>query len=68
VGWVVGDDNDVGGVRATARNNLSQGGNLQYGELSVERFDTSPLGDFRFRLPSTNNEFQFVYGGREVKI
>ena len=61
--WV-GDDNDLGGVRATARNNLPQGGNVQYGELSVEKFNGDPIGDFRFRLPSASNEFQFVYGGR----
>ncbi len=64
--WV-GDDSDVGGVRATARNNISQDPNLQYGELSVERFNATPLGDFRLRLPSTDNEFQFVYGGRGSK-
>lgn len=61
--WV-GEDNDIGGVRATARNNIPQGGNVQYGELSAERFGGGPLGDLRFRLPSAQNEFQFVYGGR----
>jgi hypothetical protein len=61
--WV-GDDHDLGGVRGTARNNLADGGNVNYGELSVEKFGGSPNGDFRLRLPSTNNQFQFVYGGR----
>jgi hypothetical protein len=61
--WV-GDDQDGGGVRATARNNLFLGGNVNYGELSVEKFAGAPNGDFRFRLPSTNNQFQFVYGAR----
>ena len=61
--WV-GDDQDGGGVRATARNNLFRGGDVNYGELSVEKFFGTPNGDFRFRLPSTNNQFQFVYGGR----
>ncbi|HMO61098.1 MAG TPA: hypothetical protein PKC39_01920 [Ferruginibacter sp.] len=61
--WV-GDDVDRGGVRATARNNTEFGGNVAYGELSVEKFNTTPNGDFRFRLPSTNNQFQFIYGER----
>ena len=62
--WV-GDDQDLGGVRATARNNTLTGGNVNYGELSVERFaGDAANGDFRFRLPSTQNQFHFVYGGR----
>lgn len=61
--WV-GDDVDEGGVRATARNNITLGGNITYGELSVEKFGGSPNGDFRFRLPSTQNQFHFVYGER----
>ncbi|MFT3682437.1 MAG: hypothetical protein QM791_19435 [Ferruginibacter sp.] len=61
--WV-GDDQDGGGIRATARNNLFRGGNVNYGELSVEKFFGTPNGDFRFRLPSTDNQFHFVYGGR----
>ena len=63
--WV-GDDVDGGGIRATARNNTSIGGNVAYGELSVERFGFGNVsnGDFRLRLPSTVNEFQFVYGER----
>jgi hypothetical protein len=61
--WV-GDDEDRGGVRATARNNTMIGGNIAYGELSVEKFGGSPNGDFRLRLPSTANQFQFVYGDR----
>jgi hypothetical protein len=61
--WV-GDDADHGGVRATARNNAEQGGNMMYGELSVEKFGGESNGDFRLRLPSTANQFQFVYGGR----
>jgi hypothetical protein len=59
--WV-GDDIDGGGIRATARNNTSLGGNVAYGELSVEKFTGTPNGDFRFRLPSPQNQFQFVYG------
>ena len=61
--WV-GDDEDTGGLRATARDNKSSGGNVQYGELSVEKFSGTPHGDLRLRLPSTNNSFQFVYGER----
>lgn len=61
--WV-GDDEDRGGVRATARNNTLLGGNVAYGEISVEKFGGSPNGDFRFRLPSTANKFQFAYGER----
>lgn len=61
--WV-GDDEDRGGVRATARNNTMIGGNIAYGELSVEKFGGSANGDFRLRLPSTANQFQFVYGER----
>jgi hypothetical protein len=61
--WV-GNDQDIGGVRATARNNEHKGGNVVYGELSVERFNGTPDGDFRFRLPSTQNQFYFVYGER----
>lgn len=63
--WV-GDDVDGGGIRATARNNTSIGGNVAYGELSVERFGFGNVsnGDFRLRLPSTVNEFHFVYGER----
>ena len=61
--WV-GDDVDEGGVRATGRNNILSGGNIKYGELSVEKFGGAAHGDFRFRLPSTNNEFHFVYGER----
>ncbi|MEP7106639.1 MAG: hypothetical protein ABI760_01630 [Ferruginibacter sp.] len=61
--WV-GDDEDVGGVRATARYNLPKGGNVNYGEISVEKFSGAPHGDFRLRLPSTQDTFQFVYGER----
>jgi hypothetical protein len=63
--WV-GDDMDGGGIRATARNNKPLGGNVQYGELAVEKFGLGNVsnGDFRLRLPSTQNQFQFVYGGR----
>ena len=61
--WV-GTDIDDGGVRATARNNIPLGGNVNYGELSVEKFAGESNGDFRFRLPSTSNQFQFVYGER----
>jgi hypothetical protein len=61
--WV-GDDVDRGGVRATARNNSEFGGNVAYGEISVEKFNGTPNGDFRFRLPSTDNQFQFIYGER----
>jgi len=61
--WV-GDDNDLGGIRATARNNLAQGGNVTYGEISAEKFGGAGFGDFRLRLPSTENTFQFVYGER----
>ncbi|MFM2358282.1 MAG: hypothetical protein RLY16_275 [Bacteroidota bacterium] len=61
--WV-GDDNDAGGVRVTGRNNTELGGNVAYGELSVEKFGGSPNGDLRWRLPSTQNQFQFVYGER----
>ncbi len=63
VSWV-GDDQDLGGIRATARNNLNVGGNVNYGEFSVEKFSGVPNGDLRFRLPSTQNEFHFVYGER----
>jgi len=61
--WV-GDDHDLGGIRATARNNELLNGNIAYGELSVEKFSTEANGDFRFRLPSEQNQFQFVYGPR----
>jgi hypothetical protein len=61
--WV-GDDLDAGGLRATSRNNIPMGGSLNYGELSVEKFDGQPNGDLRLRLPSTNNSIQFVYGKR----
>jgi hypothetical protein len=61
--WV-GDDADGGGVRTTARNNSVFGGNIKYGELSVENFGGSAHGDFRFRLPSTETSFHYVYGER----
>ena len=63
VSWV-GNDVDDGGLRATARNNTTLGGNVAYGELSVEKFSSVPNGDLRFRLPAVENHFQFVYGGR----
>ncbi|UEG49286.1 hypothetical protein LK994_11650 [Ferruginibacter lapsinanis] len=63
VHWV-GDDVDGGGVRTTARNNTSLGGNVKYGEISVESFTRGSNGDFRFRLPTTENSFQYVYGER----
>jgi hypothetical protein len=59
--WV-GDDHDLGGVRATSRDNLMAGGNVNYGEISVEKFEGGPHGDLRFRLPSSQNEFHFIYG------
>jgi hypothetical protein len=61
--WV-GDDIDAGGVRMTARNNLGAGGNLNYGEISVERFSGTPNGNLRLRLPQTANRFEFIYGPR----
>ncbi len=63
VSWV-GNDVDDGGLRATARNNTTLGGTVAYGELSVEKFNGIPNGDLRLRLPSTNNQFHFIYGGR----
>ena len=66
--WV-GDDQDGGGIRFTARNNTHKGGNVVYGEMSVEKFGLGTMsdGDMRFRLPSNQDEFQFVYGGRGSK-
>ena len=61
--WV-GDDGDEGGLRATARNNLGAAPHLQYGEISVEKFTGKSQGDLRLRLPSTDDGFHFVYGGR----
>lgn len=61
--WV-GDDQDLGGVRSTARNNAHLGGTLNYGEISVEKFSGGSHGDMHFRLPSQANSFNFIYGGR----
>jgi hypothetical protein len=61
--WV-GDDQDEGGIRVTARNNLGSGGNVLYGEMSNERFTGTSHGNLRLRLPDTTNTFQFVYGKR----
>jgi hypothetical protein len=61
--WV-GDDIDGGGLRITARDNRSLGGNVNYAELSAEKFSGLPNGDLRLRLPSALNHFQFVYGER----
>jgi len=61
--WV-GDDEDLGGIRATARDNTTSGGDVNYAEISAEKFAGGPHGDFRFRLPSTQNDFHFVYGER----
>lgn len=61
--WV-GDDNDLGGLRATSRDNTSTGGNVNYSEISSEKFAGGNHGDLRFRLPDTTNTFQFVYGKR----
>ena len=61
--WV-GDDQDRGGVRSTARNNFHIGGTLNYGEISVEKFGGDSYGDLQFRLPSQANTFNFVYGRR----
>lgn len=61
--WV-GDDIDAGGIRFTSRNNLGAGGNLNYGEVSVEKYAGAPNGNLRFRLPVTGNNFQFIYGPR----
>ena len=63
VSWV-GDDQDGGGIRMTARNNLFVGGNVNYGELSVEKFAGEPNGDLRLRLPSKQNNFHFLFGTR----
>lgn len=63
ISWV-GDDVDGGGVRMTARNNHLFGGNVRYGEISVERFTGEANGDLRLRLPSAENTFQFIYGER----
>jgi hypothetical protein len=61
--WI-GDDIDAGGIRMTARNNLGSGGNMNYGEISVEKFPGAPNGNLRLRLPQTANQFEFVYGPR----
>jgi hypothetical protein len=61
--WI-GDDQDRGGVRSTARNNFHIGGTLSYGEVSVEKFGGDSYGDLQFRLPSVSNTFNFVYGRR----
>jgi hypothetical protein len=61
--WV-GDDQDLGGIRSTARDNSHRGGRLNYGEISCEKFGGSSHGDLRFRLPSKEDDFQFVYGKR----
>lgn len=61
--WV-GNDQDIGGLRFTARDNSHKGGNVAYGEISVERYGTTPNGDLRLRLPSNQNQFHFIYGER----
>ncbi len=61
--WV-GDDGDLGGIRATSRDNIASGGNQNYSEISSEKFTTEAHGDLRFRLPDTINTFQYVYGKR----
>jgi hypothetical protein len=61
VSWV-GDDLDQGGVRMTARNNPAQ--QINYGELSVEKFDGTPNGNMHFRLPGVSNEYKWTWGAR----
>lgn len=59
--WV-GDDLDHGGVRVTARNNPEA--KINYGEISVEKFDGAPNGNMHFRLPNTSNAYKWTWGAR----
>lgn len=61
--WV-GDDEDTGGLRITARNNTSKGGNIKFTEISSEMFDMSSAGNLRLRIIDTTDKVDYVIGGR----
>ena len=57
--WV-GDDKDLGGLRATSRNKDS----VFYSEISSEVFDGTSHGPLRFRIIDSTDRVEFVQGGR----
>lgn len=61
--WV-GDDNDTGGLRMTARNNILNGGNIKFTEISSELFNRSSAGNLRLRLVDSTDRVDFVLGTR----
>ncbi len=61
--WV-GDDNDFGGLRITARNNIVNGGNIKWTEISSEQFNSASAGNIRLRLVDSTDRIDFVTGSR----
>lgn len=61
--WV-GDDNDYGGLRMTARNNVPNGGNTRFTEIASEQFNQSSAGNLRLRLIDSTDRFDFIRGHR----
>jgi hypothetical protein len=61
--WV-GNDNDTGGVRITARNNIFYGGNLKFTEISSEQYNQNSAGNLRLRLVDDTDRIDFVFGKR----
>ena len=62
--WV-GDDNDTGGLRMTARNNTTTtGGNIKFTEISSESFQRTSAGNLRLRLVDNTDRIDFLWGGR----
>ena len=61
--WV-GDDNDYGGLRMTARNNIPNGGNIKFTEISSEQFNQSSAGNLRIRLVDSSDRIDFIRGSR----
>lgn len=57
--WV-GDDLDIGGLRATSRND----NDVLYSEVSSETFGGSSHGTLRLRVVDTSDQIQFVHGKR----
>lgn len=62
--WV-GDDEDRGGLRMTARDNTQLGGNIKFTEIASEEFGGQiSAGDIRLRMIDSTDRVNFIIGKR----
>lgn len=64
--WV-GDDEDWGGIRITARNDKVEDSSLFWSEISSENFNATSHGNLRMRIVNKTDTISFLQGTRGSK-